>query len=57
MLLVGEVHLVRKAGLGDIADGDQEQGGEAIVIACGVARVAIAVVRRKFGGLIARPTS
>ena len=55
MLLVGEVHLVRKAGLGDIADGDQEQCGEAIVIACGAARVAIAVVGRKFGGVVAGP--
>ena len=45
--MVGEAHLVRKAGLGDIADGDQEQCGEAIVVAGGVARVAIAVVSRK----------
>ena len=55
MLLMGEVHLVRKAGLGDIAGDDQEQCGKAIVIARGVARVAIAAVRGKLGGVIARP--
>jgi len=53
--LVGEVHLVRKAGLGDIADGDQEKCGEAIVIACCAARVAIPVVRGKFGGVVEWP--
>jgi hypothetical protein len=51
VLLVGEVHLVRKAGLGDIAGRDQEQCGKAIVIARGVAGRAIAVVRGKLGGL------
>jgi len=53
--MVGEAYLVHKAGLGDIADGDQEQCGEAIVIAGGAARVAIPVVGRKFGGVVARP--
>jgi hypothetical protein len=55
VLLVGEVHLVRKAGLRDIAGGDQEQCGKAIVIAGGVAGVAIAVVRGELGGVIAWP--
>src|SRR5450755_3327580 len=55
VLLVGEVHLVRKAGLGEIAGGDQEQGGEAVVVARGAARVAIPVVGRKFGGVVAGP--
>jgi hypothetical protein len=55
VLLVSEEHLVSKAGLGDIASRDHQECGEAMVIASGVARIAIAVVRRKFGGVVARP--